>query len=143
MVRARQGENRVAIKIIRTKFEVMRESGLKELQIVGSLNQADPLDKKFIVRLVESFEHNKHLCLVFESLHLNLRQVLAKFSNNVGLSIEAVKLYGFQLFTSLAFLENTGLVHADLKPDNIMITEDKRKIKLCDFGSCLTPKEVE
>jgi serine/threonine-protein kinase PRP4 len=33
------------------------------------------------------------------------------------------------------------LIHADLKPDNIMVTSDKQRIKLCDFGSCLSVDE--
>lgn len=34
------------------------------------------------------------------------------------------------------------LIHADLKPDNIMVTKDTQRIKLCDFGSCLTVDEA-
>ena len=34
------------------------------------------------------------------------------------------------------------LIHADLKPDNIMVTKDTQKIKLCDFGSCLGINEA-
>lgn len=30
--------------------------------------QADPEDKKHVVRLERTFEHRGHLCLVFESL---------------------------------------------------------------------------
>ena len=30
------------------------------------------------------------------------------------------------------------MIHADLKPDNIMVTKDTQRIKLCDFGSCMT-----
>lgn len=32
------------------------------------IRQADPEDKKHIVRLERTFEHRGHLCLVFESL---------------------------------------------------------------------------
>jgi len=34
-------------------------------------------------------------------------------------------------------LHGKKLIHADLKPDNVMVTKDKQRIKLCDFGSCL------
>jgi serine/threonine-protein kinase PRP4 len=43
-------------------------AGLKEVQILNKLKQADPDDKKHIVRLERTFEHRGHLCLVFESL---------------------------------------------------------------------------
>lgn len=44
------------------------KAGQKEVQILNKLKQADPDDKKHIVRLERTFEHRGHLCLVFESL---------------------------------------------------------------------------
>ena len=44
------------------------KAGQKEAQILNKLRQADPDDKKHIVRLERTFEHRGHLCLVFESL---------------------------------------------------------------------------
>lgn len=46
------------------------KAGLKEVQILNKLKQADPEDKKHVVRLERTFEHRGHLCLVFESLRL-------------------------------------------------------------------------
>jgi len=43
-------------------------AGLKEVQILHKLKQADPEDKKHIIRLDRTFEHRGHLCLVFESM---------------------------------------------------------------------------
>lgn len=45
-------------------------AGLKEVQIINKLRQADPDDKKHIVRLERTFEHRGHLCIVFENLRL-------------------------------------------------------------------------
>lgn len=44
------------------------KAGVKEAQILNKLKEADPEDKKHIVRLERTFEHRGHLCLVFESL---------------------------------------------------------------------------
>lgn len=44
------------------------KAGLKEVQMLNKLKQADPDDKKHVVRLERTFEHRGHLCLVFESL---------------------------------------------------------------------------
>lgn len=89
--------------------------------------------------MLDSFDYNSRLCLVYEYMGLNLRETLNKFGRNIGLSLDGVVLYGRQLFIALSLLHRNGLIHADLKPDNIMVSEDTRKIKLCDFGSCLTP----
>ena len=83
----------VAIKIIRM-FDIMRESGEKERDIVMQLNRADPSDKRNIVRLFDSFEYHGHLCLVYECLELNLRETLHKYGRHVGLSMDGVCLYG-------------------------------------------------
>jgi serine/threonine-protein kinase PRP4 len=72
----------------------MRESGEKERDIVMQLNRADPGDNRNIVRLLDSFEYNNHLCLVYEWLELNLRETLHKYGKHVGLSIDGVSLYG-------------------------------------------------
>ena len=79
---------------MRTKFEVMRTSGLKEKEIISRLNQNDPYDKKHCIRLHDSFTYNQHLCLVYESMGLNLRETLNKFGRNIGLSLDGVILYG-------------------------------------------------
>jgi serine/threonine-protein kinase PRP4 len=59
----------VAIKIIRSSMTIMRTSGEKEIEVISALNKADPNDKKHIIRLIENFEYNQHLCIVYESLH--------------------------------------------------------------------------
>jgi serine/threonine protein kinase len=41
-----------------------------------------------------------------------------------------------QVLTSLAFLHGLGLIHCDLKPENIMIADfDAPRVKLIDLGS--------
>lgn len=43
-------------------------AGRKEADILKKLNEADPEDKKHIVRLERTFEHRGHLCIVTESM---------------------------------------------------------------------------
>jgi len=57
----------VAIKVIRSQ-ESMYVAGRKEAQILKKLNDADPEDKKHVVRMDRTFEHRGHLCIVTESL---------------------------------------------------------------------------
>lgn len=46
-----------------------------------------------------------------------------------------VKLYSYQLFRSLAYLQALGIAHRDLKPQNMLIDPLTHVLKLCDFGS--------
>jgi serine/threonine-protein kinase PRP4 len=165
VIRARDGareQEDVAIKIIRNN-DIMHKSGLKELETLKRLNDADPEDRYHCLRLRRHFFHKQHLCMVFEPLAMNLREVLKKYGKDVGLHIKAVRSYAQQLFLSLKLLKRANILHADIKPDNILVshyfcttfglilsndyylklnlflllqvTENKLLLKLCDFGS--------
>ncbi|KAJ3672899.1 hypothetical protein LUZ60_006273 [Juncus effusus] len=126
----------IAIKIIRNN-ETMYKAGMDELIILKKLAGADPDDRRHIVRFLSSFKYRNHLCLVFESLHMNLREVLKKFGRNIGLKLTAVRAYAKQLFVALKHLRNCGVLHCDIKPDNMLVNEAKNVLKLCDFGNAM------
>ncbi|CAG9318313.1 PRP4 [Blepharisma stoltei] len=129
-----------AIKILRN-IEVMIKSGQKEIRFLAQLNEADPKDRRHILRLKGNFTHQTHLCICFEELGMNLREVLNKHGAGVGISLVAVRSYGKQAFIALAFMKTQKMMHFDIKPDNILITEDLRKIKLSDFGNAVVEGE--
>lgn len=52
---------------------------------------------------------------------MNLREVLKKFGKDVGINIKAVRIYAQQLFLSLSLLKKCNILHADIKPDNILV----------------------
>lgn len=132
----------VAIKIIRNN-ETMKKAGQKELEILRKLNAADPEDKKHVVRLERSFEHKGHLCIVFEHLSINLREVLKKFGRDVGISLKAVRAYAHQMFLGLALMRKANILHADLKPDNLLVNDARNILKICDLGSASDASENE
>ncbi|KAH7730111.1 CMGC/DYRK/PRP4 protein kinase [Aphelenchoides avenae] len=130
----RRNNQKVAIKIIRNN-DVMRKTGVRELETLRKLNEADQKDHYHCLQLFREFYHHSHLCLVFENLSMNLRELLKKYGNNVGLHMKAVRSYAHQLLLSLKLLKKCNILHADIKPDNILVTENKMTLKLCDFGS--------
>lgn len=130
----------VAIKILRAS-ELTAASGRKEVSVLSKLMSSDPQDRHFCVRMLDHFEFRGHVCIVFEQLSLNLRQILdeygIKHGKRVGISMDAVRVYGRQVFYALSLLESVGIVHGDLKPDNLLVSEDRRRVKLADFGTAL------
>ncbi|KAK9453115.1 kinase-like domain-containing protein [Dipodascopsis uninucleata] len=124
----------VAIKIIRNN-DIMHKAGMKEMGILESLNSSDPDDKKHLIRLLRHFDHKGHLCLVFESMSINLREVLKRFGRDVGISLPAVRAYAQQMFLALLHLRRNNILHADIKPDNILVNENRAMLKVCDLGS--------
>ena len=135
-------EQVVAIKIIRDN-DVMKRAAQKEVNLLRELAQADPDARRHIVQLSRTFVHRRHTCMVLENMDLNLRDVLRKFGKNVGINIQAVRSYARQIFLALSLLHQCHIIHADLKPDNILVDESHAKLKICDLGSATSASENE
>ncbi|KAF7185749.1 Serine/threonine-protein kinase prp4 [Pseudocercospora fuligena] len=144
VVRARDTQTNamVAIKIA-CRNETMFKAGQKEMQFLNRLNEADPEDKKYIIRLLRDFMHKGHLCLVFEGLEMDLRETLKKFGRDVGINPEAIQIYTRQILLALLHMKTQEVLHADLKPDNILVSSDNKYIKLCDFGTATLQQDAE
>ena len=52
---------------------------------------------------------------------MNLREVVKRFGKDVGLNLRAVRAYAHQLFIALTLLRKCNVMHADIKPDNILV----------------------
>ena len=112
----------IAIKIMRNN-DALRKGGYTEIAILQKLNDADPENRKHIIKFERSFDYKGHLCMAFENLSLNLREVLRKFGHNVGINLGATRAYAYQIFVALAHMRKCSIVHADLKPDNILVSK--------------------
>lgn len=45
------------------------------------------------------------------------------------------------MFVALSHLKKNRYIHADIKPDNFLISEDTKTLKMCDFGTALSIEE--
>ncbi|CAE7217303.1 hypothetical protein HRS9139_07813 [Pyrenophora teres f. teres] len=131
----------VAIKMIR-RNDLMRRASQKEMDFLRKVNEADPQDKRHIIRLLGSFDHKGHLCIVFEHMSKNLRDLLKEETNGHGLTLAAVRIYARQMFLGLQHLQDCQVIHLDLKPDNVLVSADKKTIKLADFGTAVDKRDV-
>lgn len=63
---------------------------------------------------------------------MNLRDLTKKYGRNKGLNVTAVGMYAAQLLVALRHLRKNGVLHADIKPDNILVNARRTKV-----GGCL------
>ncbi|XP_013857591.1 homeodomain-interacting protein kinase 1 isoform X2 [Austrofundulus limnaeus] len=125
----------VAIKILKNHPSYARQGQIE----VGILNRlsAENADDYNFVRSYECFQHKGHTCLVFEMLEQNLYDFL-KHSKFSPLPLRHIRPILQQVATALMKLKSLGLIHADLKPENIMLVDPIRqpyRVKVIDFGS--------
>lgn len=136
VVRAERQDTRelVAIKVVRNKPAYTKQ-GLIEIGIVEHLNRVDPEDRHHVVRLLDYFIFQNHVCLVFELLSVNLYELL-KSNGYRGLSVNLVRVFVSQLLDGCELLRRHSVVHCDLKPENILLQSvSSPVVKLIDFGS--------
>ena len=62
-------------------------------------------------------------CMIFEAMHQNLRSALRQHGHKRGIAMDAVRIYARQMFIALRYLERLNIMHADLKPDNIVVND--------------------
>lgn len=137
-----QDGSAVAIKVMRCN-DMMKKAAEKEMEVLYRLNRLDRANKKHVIRLIRHFSYRGHLCLVFECMWDNLRVALKKYTKDKGMSLQAVRAYTKQLLIALRHIHRCSIIHADIKPDNILISAGHNIVKICDLGSATELTEVE
>lgn len=76
---------------------------------------------------------------MFELLHINLFKWICDFPPDkkpVDILRREVWDCAIQMLNGLVILKNMKIIHVDLKPENVLFTnEGKKTVKIIDFGS--------
>ena len=119
----------VAIKILdKTKIATLedKERINREIKIMKKINHFNitklysVIETKYIIYLVQEYVQGKEL-----NDYLYTKGKLSE--------IEACKFF-HQIISGLSYLHHCGIVHRDFKPENILLTNDNKILKIIDFG---------
>ena len=89
------------------------------------------LHSPFVVDLMFSFQSERNLFLVMEFLPGG--DLFSLLQNLGALAEEPARFYIAEILHAINYLHDHGILHRDLKPDNVLIGKDGH-IKLTDFG---------
>ncbi|GFO07000.1 cyclin-dependent kinase 9 [Plakobranchus ocellatus] len=133
-VQDRQTNAQFALKVmaIRDAFDnVLFEREIGALNICQHPNVVTSLESWREEVIFSGVLTNCHM-IVMELCETSLRQKLLD-NVHVGFEIHSIKFITAQLIRGLEFVHSKGIMHRDLKPDNILLTS-KGVVKIADFG---------
>ena len=127
-----------ALKIIKN-LPQYRATGVSEIMIHKLLNDAPhEKGKDHIIMPLSTFEIDGHVCMALPLLHRSLFEGICQTQSTLNL-LASIALIMRQLMEALCFLHHNGVIHCDLKPDNILFQgESTHDICVIDFGSATT-----
>ncbi|KAK0572804.1 hypothetical protein LWI29_037565 [Acer saccharum] len=123
----------VAIKILERPVNNLEKAQLIEQQFQQEVMMLATLKHPNIVRFIGGCRKPMVWCIVTEyAKGGSVRQSLAKRQNRSVALKSAVK-QALDVARGMAYVHGLGLIHRDLKSDNLLISNDK-SIKIADFG---------
>lgn len=122
----------VAIKIV-VNTDQMHEQGQIEAKILARLNKCSCPN---VVRAYDFFIFRSHICITYEILGKNLYELI-QANHYHPFPAKIVRTYAIQAFQALEGIHNAKIIHADIKPENILILSNTQRsqTKVIDFGS--------
>jgi len=123
-------KKRVAVKWIENVFdqEIDTKRILREVYILRHLRHEN------VIHLLDIFVPPKdpfnEIFLIFEFVDTDLHKLI---NSPQYLTIDHVKSFLYQILCGLMYIHSSLVIHRDVKPANILLSEDCG-LKICDFG---------
>jgi len=117
----------VALKKIRLEVEDegVPSTALREISVLKTLDHPN------VVKLKDVEHSENRLYLVFEYLDQDLKKYMDSCRKPIAPML--VKSYVYQMLLGIEFCHKRGVMHRDLKPQNLLI-DKPGNLKLADFG---------
>ena len=109
------------------ELEGVEPSGrlLREVSIMTGVQDPN------VVLILDQFQHENQLCIVMELCQISVADWV---NQREPFSLLTTLEMGEQILSALTVVHESGVIHRDIKPHNILISANGKQFKLTDFG---------
>src|SRR6266704_1502364 len=130
---------RVVIKALNVLLQGYQDPELERTLIQNFQNEAVALDRVRHPNIISRLGHGTAIDLSGTAFHYIVLEYLgggdmAKVVRAEPLSLERAIFYLQQVCAGLAHAHQCGVIHRDIKPQNLLLTADHQIVKIADFG---------
>src|SRR4051794_1402152 len=130
---------KVVVKALNVLLQGYQDPDLERTLIQNFQNEAIALDRVRHPNIISRLGHGTALDLTGTAFHYLVLEYLgggdlAKLRRTEPLSAERAIFYLQQVCAGLAYAHECGVIHRDIKPQNLLLTADRETVKIADFG---------
>jgi serine/threonine protein kinase len=129
----------IVIKALNIFLQEEPDQELERTLVTNFQNEAVALDRVRHPNVINRLGHGTAIDLAGTTFHYIVLEYLpggdlAALTRNRPLSIERAVHYLEQVSAGLAHAHKCGVIHRDIKPQNLLLTADRQIVKIADFG---------
>lgn len=129
----------VVIKALNIFLQETPDAELEQTLVANFQNEAVALDRVRHPNIISRLGHGTAIDLAGTTFHYIVLEYmpggdLAALSRHHPLSIEKAMGYLEHVCSGLAHAHQCGVIHRDIKPQNLLLTSDRKTVKIADFG---------
>jgi len=129
----------VVIKALNMFLDDAPDRELEQTLIANFQNEAVALDRVRHPNIINRLGHGTAIDLVGTTFHYIVLEYLsggdmAALSRRSALPLDKALFYLEQVCSGLAHAHDCGVIHRDIKPQNLLLTGDRQVVKIADFG---------
>jgi serine/threonine protein kinase len=129
----------IVIKALNLYLQGEPDNELERTLVTNFQNEAVALDRVRHPNVINRLGHGTAIDLAGTTFHYIVLEYLPggdmfALTKTRPLSIQRALFYLEQVCSGLAHAHKCGVIHRDIKPQNLLLTEDREIVKIADFG---------
>jgi serine/threonine protein kinase len=129
----------IVIKALNLYLQDTPDAELERTLVANFQNEAVALDRVRHPNVINRLGHGTAIDLAGTTFHYIVLEYLPggdmlALTKTRPLTIQRALFYLEQVCSGLAHAHKCGVIHRDIKPQNLLLTEDKEVVKIADFG---------